>query len=143
MAKAKRKQSTRRAINRRRKPARRASTRQETPHDRLTTDGAASPHNIQPPPAVDRERMGLDAPPKVGRAVSEDLARCCNRHRISYDWMLGGCLNGLKKMVDERRRRERAALSTAAMVAMYALLTPEHQAIFTAKLNRILAERNQ
>jgi hypothetical protein len=42
----------------------------------------------------------------VGRTPSEDLAEYCRRHRISFDWMLGGCLMDLKKMVDERRGRE-------------------------------------
>jgi len=80
----------------------------------------------------------------VGRAASEEVAEYCSRHNISFDWMLGGCLKGLKKMTDERRGQEAAAsLSTARFLAKYAGLTPEHKAIVTAEIHRILAERNQ
>ncbi|WLB24136.1 hypothetical protein [Bradyrhizobium japonicum] len=64
------------------------------------------------------------------------MADYCTHHRISFDWMLTGCPVDLKKMVDERRGREAAVLSTATLMAKYAQLTPEHQAIMTAEVHR-------
>ena len=57
--------------------------------------------------------------------------------------MLVGCLKGLKKMTDERRAREAVATQAANIAAKYARLTPEHQAIVSAELRRLLAERDQ
>ncbi|WP_234685314.1 hypothetical protein [Bradyrhizobium monzae] len=85
----------------------------------------------------------MEAPPKIGRGPSEALADYCRRHRISFDWMLTGCPVDLKKMVDERCGREAAVLSTSSLFAKYAKLTPEHQAIMTAEIHRILAERDE
>ncbi|MBR0721181.1 hypothetical protein [Bradyrhizobium manausense] len=41
--------------------------------------------------------------------MSEELSDYCQRYRISYDWMLTGCLKGLKQMMDEQRGRAAAA----------------------------------
>ncbi|WP_409190852.1 hypothetical protein [Bradyrhizobium sp. RDM4] len=46
-------------------------------------------------------------------------------------------------MVDERRGRAAAVPSTATIVAKYNQLSPEDQATVTAKIKRILAERDQ
>jgi hypothetical protein len=81
--------------------------------------------------------------PKVGRGPSEELASYCSRHHISFDWMLGGCLIGLKRMTDERRGREMELTRAKRFAATYAQLSPEDQAIITAKLRRIMAERDQ
>ena len=140
MAKVKQMQPSRGAITRRRNAGRRLQKRRETPLGRLGTDGASSHRNINRRLLWLAVEWKLDAPPKVGRTASETLMRYCDRHRISYDWMLGGCLKGLKKMVDERRGRD---AQTKRFLATYAQLTPEHQAIITAKLNRIIAERDE
>ena len=86
---------------------------------------------------------GLERARRVGRTCSEELADYCRRHGISFDWMLVGCLKGLKKMTDERRAREAVATRAANIAAKYARLTPEHQAIVSAELRRLLAERDQ
>ena len=53
--------------------------------------------------------------------------------------MLGGCPNGLKRMVDERRDREAGVPTQAERIAAkYAQLSPENQAIFTAGIRRII-----
>lgn len=142
MAKAKQK-PTRRAITRSRNTARRLQERRQSPIGRLSTDGASSPRNINRRLAWLAVEWKLDAPPRVGRTPSEDLADYCQRHRISFDWMLGGCLMGLKKMVDERRGREAVVPSPATIVAKYAQLSPEQQAIVTAEIYRIMADRDQ
>jgi hypothetical protein len=46
-------------------------------------------------------------------------------------------------MMDERRGRETVATQAANIAAKYAQLSPAHQAILTAELSRILAERDQ
>jgi hypothetical protein len=140
MAKAKQKPSSR-AITRRRNTARRLSKQWETPLGRLGADGASSPHNINRRLSWLAVEWKLDPPPRVGRTPSEDLADYCQHHRISFDWMLGGCLMGLKKMVDERRGRAATIPGAATMVAKYAQLSPEQQAIVTAEIHRIMAER--
>src|SRR3954471_20071177 len=103
MAKAKQKPSRltirRRIITRRRNMAK----RRESPIGRLSEDGASSPRNIRRWLSWLAIEWHLEAPPKIGRGPSEALADYCTRHRISFDWMLGGCLKGLKRMVDERR----------------------------------------
>ncbi|MET4034428.1 hypothetical protein ABIB94_008336 [Bradyrhizobium sp. JR7.2] len=145
MAKAKQKPGSRqRAVStRRRNAARRLSKCRESSIGRLSTDGASSPRNINRRLAWLAIEWKIDAPPRVGRTPSEALAEYCRRHRISFDWMLGGCLKGLKKMVDERRGRAAAVPSPETMVAKYAQLSPEQQAIVTAEIYRIMAERDQ
>ncbi|MCK1337398.1 hypothetical protein IVB38_15500 [Bradyrhizobium sp. 38] len=142
MAKAK-KESTGRTVTRRRNTARRLSKRRESPIGRLSTDGASSPRNINRRLQWLAVEWRLDAPPRVGRTLSEAVADYCQRHRISFDWMLGGCLIGLKKMVDERRGRETQMPTAEQIGARYAQLSPEDQAIVTAKIKRILAARDQ
>ncbi|BBO06307.1 hypothetical protein SG09_56570 [Bradyrhizobium ottawaense] len=56
--------------------------------------------------------------------------------------MLGRCLTVLKKMVDERRGRERRPQCAADIVARCAQLLPEQKAIVTVEIHRILAERD-
>ncbi|MDH2343241.1 hypothetical protein [Bradyrhizobium sp. SSUT77] len=142
MTKAKQKLSRQRAvITRRRNAARRK--RRESPIGRLSTDGASSPRNINRRLQWLAVEWMLDAPPKVVRSPSEALVGYCTRHGISFDWMLEGCLKGLKRMMDARRGRAAAVPSTAAMVAKYAQLSPEDQAIVTAEITRIMAERDQ
>ena len=56
-------------------------------------------------------------------------------------WMLGGCLKGLKSIVDERRDREAGVPTQAERIAAkYAQLSPEEKAIVTAEIRRIIAE---
>ncbi|MET4018133.1 hypothetical protein [Bradyrhizobium sp. S3.2.12] len=142
MAKAKPSPSRRRAvITRRRNTARRK--RRESPIGRLSTDGASSPRNINRRLQWLAVEWTLDSPPRVGRTPSEDLVEYCRRHRISFDWMLGGCLKGLKWMVDERRGREAQIPSAEGIAVRYAQLSPEDQAIVTAEIHRIMAERDQ
>ncbi|MCP3370787.1 hypothetical protein [Bradyrhizobium cajani] len=143
MARAKQKQPSRRAITRRRNAAKRLRKRRETALGRLSSDGASSSRHIARRLQWLANDWGIEAPPKVGPTMSEALAGYCNRHRISYDWMLTGSLSGLKQMVDARRTRLAAVPSPSALVAKYAQLTPEHQAIVTAEIRRILAERDQ
>jgi DNA-binding FrmR family transcriptional regulator len=54
-----------------------------------------------------------------------------------------GSLRVLKDMMDERRGRETVATQAANIAAKYAQLSAAHQAILTAELSRILAERDQ
>lgn len=142
MAKAKQKPSQR-TITRRRNASRRLAKRRQSPLGRLISDGASTARNINRRLLWLANEWRLEAPPKVGNTVSEELAGYCGKHHINFDWMLDGCLNGLKQMTDDRRGRDRAAQSTAAILAKYAQLTPEHQAIVTAELHRMLAERDQ
>lgn len=141
MAKAKQRQPSRRAITRRRNMAR--SKRRETPLGRLSTDGASSPRNISRRLLWLAIEWRLEAPPKIGRSPSDALADYCRHHRISFDWMLTGCPADLKKMIDWRREREASVCSTERIGAIYAQLTPERQAIVTAEIQRILAERDR
>lgn len=46
-------------------------------------------------------------------------------------------------MVDERRGRETVDAEATNIAAKYAQLSPENQAIFTAAVHRILAERDK
>ncbi|MGY4409133.1 hypothetical protein ACVWW4_000869 [Bradyrhizobium sp. LB7.1] len=142
MANAKKKPSSR-AVARRRNTARRRSKRRESPIGRLSTDGASSPRNINRRLQWLAVEWKLDAPPTVSRTPSEDLVEYCRRHRISFDWMLGGCLIGLKRMVDDRRGRQTQPPSAEQIGARYAQLSPRDQAIVTAEIKRILAERDR
>ncbi|MET3997557.1 hypothetical protein [Bradyrhizobium sp. S3.9.2] len=142
MAKAKQK-PCRRPITRRRNAAKRLRSQWESAIGRLSSDRASSSRHISRCLLWLSIEWQLEAPPKIGPTPSEALADYCNRHRISYGWMLGGCLHGLKRMVDERRGREAAVIRTENIAARYAQLSPGDQAIVTAELRRILAERDQ
>ncbi|WP_426608988.1 hypothetical protein [Bradyrhizobium sp. McL0616] len=75
--------------------------------------------------------------------MSEKLSDYCRDNRISFDWMLTGCLKGLKQMMDERRGRETVATQAANIAARYARLSPAQQMIITTEIRRILAERDE
>ncbi|WP_426615784.1 hypothetical protein [Bradyrhizobium sp. McL0616] len=138
MAKAKQKPS-RRAMTRRRNVAK----RRETAEGRLNEDGASSSRHISRRLLWLAIEWHLEAPPKVGRSMSEALSDFCQDNRISFDWMLSGCLKGLKQMMDERRGRETMATQAANIAARYAQLSPAQQAIVSTEICRILAERDE
>ncbi|MCK1287088.1 hypothetical protein IVB41_24575 [Bradyrhizobium sp. 44] len=109
---------------------------------RLISDGASSSRQISRRLQWLAAEWGIEAPPKVGRTMSEKLTAYCKRHGISFDWMLDGSLAVLKKMVDERRRQEALALPAAVIVARYQQLDPEQKAEVTAEIYRIMAEHD-
>ncbi|SCB32251.1 hypothetical protein GA0061099_1004759 [Bradyrhizobium yuanmingense] len=102
---------------------------------RLDADGASSAQNNNRRLLWLAIEWGLERAPKVGA----ELCDYCRKHGINVDWILDGDLRGLKRMIDERRGHQR---DERALLARYAQLTPEHQLIVTAEINRILAERD-
>ncbi|MEY9588752.1 hypothetical protein ABIA06_001043 [Bradyrhizobium yuanmingense] len=136
---AKEKPITRAGITRRRNAAKRRRLRFRTPLGRLDADGASSAQNNNRCLLWLAIEWGLERAPKVGPAPSAELCDYCRKHGINVDWILDGDLRGLKRMIDERRGHQR---DERALLARYAQLTPEHQLIVTAEINRILAERD-
>ncbi|HEV2156366.1 hypothetical protein [Bradyrhizobium sp.] len=141
MATSKQKPS-RRAITRRRNAARRLQKSRETPLGRLGSDGASSPRNINRRLLWLAIEIGLEAPPKVGRTMSGEFADYCMRHRINYDWMLDGCLKGLKQMMDERRGRT-VALSPSSFTDKLARLSETERELVLKTIQEMLPEHRQ
>jgi hypothetical protein len=131
---------TKRALTRRRNAALRLAARRKTPLGRLHTDGSCNPENIRRRLqwlAYERQIPEKDLP-KVRCYPTDELLDFAEKYHVSLDWLLGGDLKGLHRMIG----KPRAGVSTVErMLEKYDQLSPDRRRIITEEVNRMLAER--
>ena len=66
------------------------------------------------------------------------LAEFIQRHELSYDWLLYGDLQGLRRM--PLKKQSPAILTAAEVVTLYSELTMEHRREITRKIAEISAK---
>jgi hypothetical protein len=132
---------TKRALTRRRNAAFRLAARRKTPLGRLHTDGSCKPENVRRRLqwlAYERQIPEKDLP-KVQCDPTDELLDFAEKHHVSLDWLLGGDLKGLHRMIGTIAVTDRV---TERIVEKYGQLSPDQQRIVTEELlNRMLAER--
>jgi hypothetical protein len=131
---------TKRALTRRRNAAFRLAALRKTPRGRLRADGSCEPENIRRRLqwlAYERQIPEKDLP-KVQCNLTDELSDFAEKHHISFDWLLGGDLKGLHRMMG----KPCAGVSTVERIMeKYGQLSPDRQRIVTEEVNRMLAER--
>jgi hypothetical protein len=114
--------------------------------DRLDRDGAHSTAAVQRRVrALAHER---NIPPAdfaklmYKRINMRDVMAFCEKHKVSYDWLLCGDLKGLHRMTG----KPCAGVSTVERIVerimeKYGRLSPDQQTIVTEEVDRMLAEQ--
>jgi len=93
-----------RARTRRRNAAKRRSMARAEPKGRLRDDGAAHPDAIRKRLLWLAHERGIpvDEVPKVLQVMTVELSDFCKAHRLSLNWVIGGCLNDLQYMLRQQ-----------------------------------------
>jgi hypothetical protein len=109
---------------------------------RLGRDGATSI------PAVQRRILALAAersiPPAdfhklmYKRPTTQAVMDFCEKHKVSFDWLLCGDLKGLQRMTLEARAVAAGAPTVERLMKKYSRLTPEHRRIVEEEVDRLL-----
>jgi hypothetical protein len=113
--------------------------------DRLERDGAHSTAALQRRvralaqerniPAADFHKLMYKRP------STPDVMVFCEKHKVSYDWLLCGDLKGLQRMTSERKLCNQAVPTADGLMQKYRNLSPELQAIVAREVDRLLAEQ--
>jgi hypothetical protein len=122
-----------------------AENRRRKAFDRLERDGAHSTAALQRRVrALAQER---NIPPAdfhklmYKRPSTPDVMVFCEKHKVSYDWLLCGDLKGLQRMTSERKLCNQAVPIADGLMQKYRNLPPVLQAIVEETVDRLLAER--
>jgi hypothetical protein len=122
-----------------------AENRRRKAFDRLERDGAHSTAALQRRVrALAQER---NIPPAdfhklmYKRPSTPDVMVFCEKHKVSYDWLLCGDLKGLQRMTSERKLCNQAVPTADGLMQKYRNLPPVLQAIVEETVDRLLAER--
>jgi hypothetical protein len=129
-----------RALTRRRNASLRLAARRKTPLGRLHTDGSCKPENVRRRLqwlAHERQIPEKDLP-KVQCCPTDELLDFAEKHHLSLDWLLGGDLKGLHRMIGKPCA---GASTIERIMEKYGQLSPDQQRIITEEANRMLAER--
>ena len=122
-----------------------AENRRRKAFDRLERDGAHSTAALQRRvralaqerniPAADFHKLMYKRP------STPDVMVFCEKHKVSYDWLLSGDLKGLQRMTSERKLCNQAVPTADRLMQKYRNLSPVLQAIVAREVDRLLEER--
>jgi hypothetical protein len=65
----------------------------------------------------------------------------CEKHKVSYDWLLAGDLKGLQRMTIERKLCNQAVPIVDRFMQKYRNLSPVEQAIIDETVDRLLEQQ--
>jgi hypothetical protein len=112
--------------------------------DRLERDGAHSTAALQRRVralAQERSIPPADIHKLMYKRISTpDVMKFCEKHKVSYDWLLCGDLKGLQRMTSERKLCEAVPIADRIM-QKYRNLSPVLQVIVEETVDRLLEER--
>jgi len=74
------------------------------------------------------------------RPSTRDVMVFCEKHKVSFDWLLCGDLKGLHRMTHEARaqRPEISEAERKELVSLYCALSPRHQAAALGCLRELM-----
>ena len=75
------------------------------------------------------------------RPSTRDVMVFCEKHKVSFDWLLCGDLKGLQRMTSERKLCNQAVPIADGLMQKYRNLSPALQAIVEETVDRLLEER--
>jgi hypothetical protein len=113
--------------------------------DRLEKDGAHSTAALQRRVralAHERNIPPADFAKLMYKRVSTPAVMAfCEKHKVSFDWILGGDLRGLQRMTSERKLCNQAVPTADRLMQKYRNLSPEQRQIVAREVDRLLEER--
>jgi hypothetical protein len=122
-----------------------AENRRRKAFDRLERDGAHSTAALQRRvralaqerniPAADFHKLMYKRP------STPDVMVFCEKHKVSYDWLLCGDLKGLQRMISEHKLCNQAVPIADRLMQKYRNLSPVLQAIVEETVDRLFEER--